>query len=242
MFKLLIAILLSMLLTSSVMMLVHPSSSQLTGPVQSRLLAVAPEDSSVHLYAVSPSQGLFHSAVLEIGPQRRTFEWSGLADISTAPQLYYKDVNGDGIREAVVIITRASGTGVELQELHIVNAQTMEEYAVESAADAVSRRVQSVVELRDRNRQVHIAITIDGANTYTMDPKTSAFYDDPAHFTKQLDFRSVVMYAAEQLSLGATVSGSVSPTEFVGDLKMNYVYDHERFRVGAITFEASSPF
>lgn len=241
-FKLLIVILLSMLLSSSVMTTAHPSSSPTTRPVQSRPLAVAPEDSSVNLYAVNPSQGLFRSAVLEIGQQHRTFGWSGSADISTAPQLYYKDVNGDGVREAVVIITRASGTGVELQELHIVNAQTMEEYVVESATDAVSRRVQSLVELRDHNQQVHIAVTIDGATTYTMDPKVSAFYDDPSQFTKQLDFNSVVIYDAEQSSLRATLSGSVSPTEFVGDLKLKYVYEHGRFQVGPIEFEASSPF
>lgn len=242
MFKLLIAILLSVLLSSSVMTPAHPSSSPMAGPSQSLPIAVAPEDSSVQLYAVSPSQGLFLSAVLKIGPQRRTFRWSGSAEISTAPQLYYKDVNMDGAREAVVIITRASGTGVELQELHVVNSQTMEEYVVESAADAVSRRVQSVVELRGRNQQVHIAVTIDGATTYTMDPKASAFYDDPAQFTKHLDFSSVVMYDTAQPSLRAIVSGSVSPTEFVGDLKLKYVYEHEQFRVGPIEFEASSPF
>ena len=240
-FKLLIVILLSMLLSSSVMTSGHPSSDPVNETVQSRPLASAPEDPSVHLYAVNPSQGLFHSAVLEIGQQRRTFRWSGSADISTAPQLYYRDVNEDGVREAVVIITRASGTGVELQELHIINAQTMEEYAVESAAYAVSQRVHSSVELRDHNRQVHITVTIDGA-TQTMDPKASVFYDDPVQFTKHLDFNSVVMYDAEQLPLQATVSGSVSPTEFVGDLDLKYVYEHERFRVGPIEFEASSPF
>ncbi|MBY0022278.1 copper amine oxidase [Paenibacillus polymyxa] len=241
MFKLLIVILLSMLLSSSVMTTDHPSSSMVTETALSHPLASAPEDSSVRLYAVSPSQGLFHSAVLEIGQQRRTFQWSGSADISTAPQLFYRDVNEDGIREAVVILTRASGTGVDLQELHIVNVQTMEEYAVESAENAVSQRVHSSVELRDHNRQVHIAVMIDGT-THTMDPKASVFYDDPAQFTKHLDFSSVVMYDAEQFPLHATVSGSVSPSEFVGDLDLKYVYEQGRFRVGPIKFEASSPF
>ncbi|MGG1616089.1 copper amine oxidase [Paenibacillus sp. NRS-1782] len=241
MFKLLIVILLSMLLSSSGIISGHPSPAPAPEPIQSRPLAVAPEDSSVKLYVEEPSQGLFHIATLEIGQQRRTFAWSGSADVATAPQLYYTDVNGDGVHEAVVILTRASGTGVELQELHIVNAQTMEEYAVESAADAVSQRVHSSVELRDHNRQVHIAVTIDGI-THTIDPKASAFYDDPAHFTDHLDFSSVVMYDAEQRPLRATVSGSVSPTEFVGDLELKYVYEHGRFRVGPIEFAASSPF
>lgn len=107
MFKLLIVILLSMLLSSSVMTSGHPSPDPVNETVQSRPLASAPEDSSVRLYAVSPSQGLFRSAVLEIGQQRHTFRWSGSADISTAPQLYYRDVNGDGVREAVVVLTRA---------------------------------------------------------------------------------------------------------------------------------------
>ncbi|MGW8958337.1 copper amine oxidase [Paenibacillus sp. NPDC055715] len=242
MFKLLIVILLSMLSSSSGMISGYPSPDPMPETVQSPPLAVAPEDSSVKLYVEEPpSQGLFRTAMLEIGQQRRTFAWSGSADIATAPQLYYSDVNGDGIREAVVILTRASGTGVELQELHIVNAQTMDEYAVESAADAVSRRVHSSVELRDHNQQVHIAVTIDGI-THTLDPKASAFYDDPAHFTDRLDFSSVVMYDAEQPPLRATVSGSVSPTEFVGDLELKYVYEHGQFRVGPIEFAASSPF
>ncbi|KZE63577.1 copper amine oxidase [Paenibacillus jamilae] len=242
MFKLLIVILLSMLLSSSVMTSDHPSSGMVTETVRSHPLASAPEDSSVRLYAVSPSQGIFHSAVLEIGQQqRRTFQWSGLAEISAAPQLYYRDVNEDGVREVIVILTRASGTGVELQEMHIVNAQTMEEYAVESAANAVSQRIHSSVELRDHNRQVHITVTINGT-THTMDPKASVFYDDPAHFTKHLDFSSVVIYDAEQSPLQATVSGSVSPSEFVGDLDLKYVYEQGQFRVGSIKFEASSPF
>ncbi|WP_149095537.1 copper amine oxidase [Paenibacillus terrae] len=241
MFKLLIVILLSMLLSSSGMISGHPSPDPVPEPIQSRPLAVAPEDSSVKLYVMEPSQGLFRTATLEIGQQRRAFAWSGSSDIVTAPQLYYTDVNGDGVREAVVILTLASGTGVELQELHIVNAQTMDEYPVESAADAVSRRVHSSVELRDHNQQVHIAVKIDGI-THTLDPKASAFYDDPAHFTDHLDFSSVVMYDAEQRPLHATVSGSVSPTEFVGDLELKYVYEHGRFRVGPIEFAASSPF
>ncbi|QDY84501.1 copper amine oxidase [Paenibacillus polymyxa] len=241
MFKLLIVILLSMLLSSSVMTSNHPSSGVVTETVRSHPLASAPEDSSVRLYAVSPSQGIFHSAVLEIGQQRRTFQWSGLAEISAAPQLYYRDVNEDGVREVIVILTRASGTGVELQEMHIVNAQTMAEYTVESAANEVAQRVHSSVELRDHNRQVHINVTIDGT-THTMDPKASVFYDDPAHFTKHLDFSSVVIYDAEQSPLQATVSGSVSPSEFVGDLDLKYVYEQGQFRVGPIKFEASSPF
>jgi hypothetical protein len=86
-----------------------------------------------------------------------------------------------------------------------------------------------------------MAVTIDGT-THTLDKKASAFYDDPAHFTDRLDFSSVVMYDAGQPPLRATVSGSVSPSEFVGDLELKYVYEHERFRVGPIEFAASPPF
>lgn len=234
MLKMLAAVLLSMMLSSSSMIAASPPFD----PGTAKLLATAPEDASVRLYLTgpNPSDGIFHGAWLQIGDQRHWYAaWSGSADPAAAPQLYYTDVTGDGSPEAVVILTLASGTGVELQDIHLVNPQTLQEYPVESAMAYVQQHVSSLVKLQGDRQLVNMSLTIDGT-LQTFDKPISAFYDDPSHFTDHLDFSSFLLYDTEKHDLRATVSGSVSPSEFVGDLELRYVYEHGQFNVDSIRF------
>lgn len=231
MMRLLAALLLSALLTSSSPL---PAAPALT-PDSAQRIATAPEDASVQLYSGPEEGGLFHQAILQADGRFAAYGWTGSTAEASPPQLYVQDVNRDGVKEAVVILTVMSGTGTEVQNIHIVNLETLAEVPVEDAGHFVQSQASSKVDAGDGQHPVKIEVTFRGQRTL-LDLKPSDFYDDPSHFYSTLDFTSYVVYDTSLNELRATVSGSVSPSEFVGDFELVYRFEEGRFQIDQATF------
>jgi hypothetical protein len=229
--RLLAVLLLSTLLTSSSP---PPAAPELT-PDSAQRIATAPEYDTVQLYRGPEEDGLFHQAVLQADGRFAAYNWTGSAADASPSQLYVQDVNQDGVKEAVVILTIISGTGTEVQNIHVVNLETLAEVPVEDAGHFVQSQASSKVDARDGQHPVKIEVTFRGQRTL-LDLKPSDFYDDPSNFYSALDFTSYVVYDTSLNELHATVSGSVSPSEFVGDFELVYRFKEGRFLIDQATF------
>lgn len=196
-----------------------------------QLLAVAPEDSSVKLFRGPAKQGVFQSVTLQSGQHSTRYAWTGSAQSTAEPQLYMEDVTGDGQPEIIAILTQVSGTGVEVQQIHVVDPHTMMEYPVELAQEAIEQRVQTQVNVGEDTVQWNIRI--DGQK-YNFTRGRSDFYADPSLFSDTIDFHSYQIYSTAPQELILTVSGHVFPSEYVADLEVVYDYVQGGFQVGQI--------
>lgn len=196
-----------------------------------QLLAVAPEDSSVKLFRGPAKQGVFQNVTLQSGQRSAMYAWTGSAQPTAEPQLYLEDVTGDGQPEIIVILTQVSGTGVEVQQIHVVDPHTMLESPVQMAQEAIAQRVQTQVNVGEHT--VQWDIRIDGQK-YNFTRNHSEFYADPSLFSDTVDFHSYQIYSTSPQGLTLHVSGHVFPSEYVADLEIVYDYVQGGFQVGQI--------
>lgn len=86
----------------------HPSE-----PERPSLIAEIPER-NIRLYGTSDS------VVLQIGDRERAFDWAYMTPRMIMPVMHAADFDADGDDELAIILHVGSGTGIAIDELHIV--------------------------------------------------------------------------------------------------------------------------
>jgi hypothetical protein len=73
------------------------------------------------LYPFQESNGMYEGFVLEIKGKRQYFDWQNVKNPSFRPQMILKDINHDGGKELIVILTTGTGTGYHTEDIHVLN-------------------------------------------------------------------------------------------------------------------------
>ncbi|MBV7508236.1 hypothetical protein KW850_23740 [Bacillus sp. sid0103] len=96
------------------------SAEKSTEPIQS--LVVANKKEGVYLYAtLNPREEIYTDFRVKIGKEVvEAFGWAAAMSETRIPELHVIDLNKDGIKEVVVIITLGTGTWVVEKEAHIL--------------------------------------------------------------------------------------------------------------------------
>ena len=111
-------------------------------------LVVANEKKKVYLYATpNPKEELYIDFRVKIGKEVvETFGWEVAMSESRTPELHVIDLNNDGIKEVVVIITLGTGTWVVQKEAHILQRvettngrQAYEEMDIDNPVHTIER-------------------------------------------------------------------------------------------------------
>lgn len=108
-------------------------------------LAIATENDQVKLYAALKDGGTYEGFVVEVNGNKHTFDWEAPRLLSYPPEIHYADVDQDGQEEIVVILWLGTGTGMSMQELHVIKPNQWEEVTVPSADKAASALVTSKI-------------------------------------------------------------------------------------------------
>ncbi|AFC33335.1 hypothetical protein PM3016_6727 [Paenibacillus mucilaginosus 3016] len=171
------------------------------------LLAEGP--GGLRLLAVEPSRsGMYPRLELHAGGISRAFEWSTADHPAYRPTLYRGNYDGDELPEIAVVLTQGYGSGVSVQELHVVNEEDLTELAVEHPVDAAASRVESEVTPR-QDGTVHVSARTDGSlvrRTYSA--------GDAGSWLGEVHFGSIVKYRVDENRITALLPGQVSPAEF----------------------------
>lgn len=80
------------------------------------LLAKLPEE-DIYLYGLGDKSHV----LLRQGEQRALLDWEYITPRLILPEMHFADYDGDGGKELAVVLYVGSGTGVSIEELHIVN-------------------------------------------------------------------------------------------------------------------------
>lgn len=102
------------------------------------------------LYPVQESEGFYEGFILDWEGQIAEYKWKSIASPAAPAELLSADVTGDGTKDAIITLPAGYGTGVYLEDIHVVNGETLQETHIEAAADAAKKWVVSNLELNNQ--------------------------------------------------------------------------------------------
>jgi hypothetical protein len=117
------------------------------GPTNStQTLVLGNEKEGVYLYATrNPDKDMFADFKVIIGKEEVETNWESQIREERQPELHVVDLNNDGQKEIVVIITKGTGTWVVEKEAHILqkvetmNGKSYEEMYIDNPVHTVER-------------------------------------------------------------------------------------------------------
>jgi len=120
------------------------------------------KEHKVAVYAAAmPTADTFQEITVFYGDRSRTFEeWTNSSFESYYPQLWVTDVTGDGEKEIVIELTIDHGTGSQLSELHVLDAN-LEEIPAADPVQAARSALEYTIELGEDSRSY--AFRLNGA-------------------------------------------------------------------------------
>ena len=188
------------------------------------------EDGHVKLYGLEKQDGMHLGYRLDTGDNLREYDWRGLIGPSGEAQLIKADIDGES--RIVVIPMLGRGTGVAIQEVHVVDPHSMAEIEVEDPIAAISQFMHSQI-TEDGGRTL-INWTIDGVQ------ESLVLEEEVYLHNEEIGFGSHVYYAVRDGRLTAELVGSIGMNYFMGSFLLDYSYDGEVYRVEQVTYRSDS--
>jgi len=181
------------------------------------------------LYPFQEISGMYDGFILEVKENRQYFAWENVVNPTYAPQLLFYDINQDGEKELIIILTTGTGTGVHQEAIHVINTSTFAEIDVEDPADIVKQNVNTIIELNGDN----VAIKIITGDKETMIQKEKG---DDGFWFDNVGFSNNYHYEVVNNELIVNIRAQVSPGMFVGAIQAAYVFDDGKYKAKSINF------
>lgn len=188
---------------------------------KNQILLVEIPEASIYLYANAQSieNDLYKELILYSGKVSKQFMWENSTSESWKPTLLLEDLNSDSKKELIVKLISATGTGTHIEDVHILDKDTLKEFKVQSIEDIIKANVH--IKTNEGSYEIKI-----NDKTFVIDKST---LDSPMqHLFSEPVFKNYFSFEIKDNKLFATVLPQVSPTEFWGELVIEYMYrDHE---------------
>lgn len=178
-------------------------------------------DADAKMYPFQETDGSYKGFILEIKGERKYFDWENTVNPTYAPKMLYDDINNDGKNELIIILTVATGTGVHIEEPHIINTDTFTELIVENPQQIIVDNIKS--EITDNKDYVNIQITVGDENVSIIKEKTEA-----VNWFSNVVFDNSRQYEIIDGHLIMSMGAQVSPGMFIGEIKIIYAFDFNK--------------
>lgn len=169
----------------------------------------------VALIGLDNKDGAFHKIKINTSQLSKTFEWTNESNPSFFPAIEEIDINGDQEDELVIILTTATGTGVNLQELHILKQSDLSEIEYELPLDYINANIKHSITRDNGEVFVHVEGADQVINKTYKESDAGMWFD-------QVVFGSTVTYEVVDGVISATLSGNVSPGESAVSATVEY--------------------
>ncbi|WP_347490008.1 hypothetical protein ABDB91_02305 [Desulfoscipio sp. XC116] len=187
-----------------------PVTEQTSSEAKENQMELAKTDDVVLLANKQSEGGMFKEITVQTECKSKTFPWVNTSNPTYVPIAHITDVNKDGRKEIVVILTTGTGTGVHLEEIHVLNRENLTEIipGVENPFDAIYKKVGS--KISKNNGKVNVVVEWD-------DKKIEKTYNesDAGVWNKGVGFGGIVNYQLHNNNIYAIVPGSIATTWYV---------------------------
>lgn len=191
-----------------------------------QLLAHLPE-AEASLYATLHN-GIYEGFELRIGQAVRPFPfWRSMG--SHVPQILHHDINQDGSKEIIVVLTTNTGTGLYMAEAHVVQADALlKEVYVDNPLSITWKNVMTKIDPQG------VTVTINNKPIMFPKEKISATYEN---WFRQVYFGNQISFKVEDHQLKAFLSAQISPTDYIGEIQISYKYKDSLYQAAEIRYD-----
>lgn len=144
----------------------------------------------------------------------RALEGYNVTNPSYVPEIHTVDLNEDGTKEIVIILTKGYGTGVYISELHLINGESGSNIPVEDAIIAIKKQFTGNVTSKG------IELGINGHKSLITNDKLST---EREHWFEEPVIGNIIHYYVEDNIIKASAAVQISPVDFIGEFEIEYV-------------------
>lgn len=182
---------------------------------QAEELIAESEDKKIVVSGDKGQSGIYEHLKLKTPVFSRSIPGYNVVNPNYLPFIETADMNGDGVKEIVILLTTGYGTGVYESNVLIYASQTGDAIPVEDAHTIFLKKFNG--KFTDKGAEMDI----DGEH-YSI--PLAKFQSDPEHLSERPGIGSIMQYDLEGGILTATTAVQISPAEFIGDLKITYSF------------------
>lgn len=153
-------------------------------------------------------------------------DWINVTNPTYAAKLFYQDINEDGKKELIIILTKGYGSGALYEEVYVYRYTN-------GLIDVIVDNPLAII-----NKNVKTKLTTEKAEI-TLEDKVSIVDTksiEPSHLFEDIGFGSVIDYEVINKNLMVRVSGQITPAMFIGDIVITYEYRDKMYQAKAIEF------
>ncbi len=184
--------------------------------INSKNLIAEIKDEKIYLYYdKKTATGMLEGFYLKSGDNVKYFDWESIDKLGFYPTI--KIIQDDYI---AVITTRGEGSGLDIEELHLINKNTFKEISYKSPLDVVEANVLSEIQAPN------VMIKIDNntwSSTYPTVKKQSHFFDT-------ISYESMVTYNIYDTYFTVSLQAQVTPALFIGEFKLTYLWNEKKLK------------
>lgn len=186
-------------------------------------------DAKARLYPFQEINGMYDGFILEVNGNRHYFNWESITNPTFAPQILFNDINQDGKKELIIILTTGTGTGVHVEDIHVVDPVSFVEIEVETPAEIVRQHIDTKIVSEGDKMAIHIKIGDKETTVYKVKEYAAAWFDN-------VSFSNSFYYQVLDNQLVAKMAAQVSPAGFVGEIEAAHIFENGKYRAKTITY------
>ncbi len=192
-------------------------------------------DEDIFLYPVESSKkdGLYKELILSINGVNKKFNWETIAKIEDSPELKYLDLNTDGKKELVILLSRGGGTGSVRETIHIVNPENFIEYKIENPVNIIKDNVRTKI-LSKKEMEIELNGNIYNIKIDNVPKKLSGIYPNEI---SEIYYEDFIDYQIIDNTLSAIVGVEGDFLKYLGYIIIDYSFKDGEFKANKITFE-----
>lgn len=157
--------------------------------------------------------------------------WVNSPNITYYPKFYYSDINNDGRKEIVIVLTTDTGTGVIIQEPHV--------FHVDNNGDLLDKLVDNPTAIINKNVKTKLssskAIVSIGREKNKINIKELNIV--PSHIFENVAVGSTLRFEVIDNKLVAKVGLTISPAGgSIGEIHITYTFKDNMYQSKQINF------
>ncbi|SDO32250.1 hypothetical protein SAMN04487897_1122 [Paenibacillus sp. yr247] len=206
----------------------------ISNKTESKQHAVATlSEAKATLYATK-REGYLDNFELQInGVTRSVHDWKNVDNPTYAPRLFYNDINHDGKKELIIILTKDYGTGVLNTEVHVFQS-------TETTIDGVYEEVLVDNPIAIILKNVKTRLTANVAEIIIGDTKTieqiEKYHIKQENLFSDVFFGNIVKFGVIDDQLLVSIPGQISPGVFIGAIVIAYEYKDKMYQAKKVEY------
>ena len=179
----------------------------ITNPKKQTQTEETSDNVEIYLNKKNDYSGMYEEVVVKTKDNEKAFSWKNVYNPTYEPVTVTADVDNDNKDEIIIMLTTDYGTGVHIQDIHVLNAEGLTELNIQDPLEALNYAVKSSINII--GDKVNATVRWYGISIEKSYDKS--FSDN---WFEEVSFGSHIEYKVEDSRIVAYISGAVSPSEF----------------------------